>query len=61
MSLTSVGGLLSQLTKNILATALNAELTEHLGHEHGGTLIAESMRNGARTKMVLMQISLVED
>jgi hypothetical protein len=31
------GGLLSGLTKTVLETALEAELTEHLGHEHGQT------------------------
>ena len=36
VSLSGPGGLLGQLTKNVLETALNAELTEHLGHEHGG-------------------------
>ena len=37
VSLTGPGGLLGQLTKSVLETALNAELTEHLGHDHGGT------------------------
>ena len=37
VSLVGPGGLLNQLTKNVLETALNAELTEHLGHEHGET------------------------
>lgn len=37
VSLTGPGGLLSQLTKNVLETALEAELIEHLG-EHGGNL-----------------------
>ena len=53
VSLVGPGGLLSQLTKSVLETALEAELTEHLGHEHGGTPIAENMRNGTRTKSVL--------
>lgn len=29
------GGLLQQLTKQLLETALDAELTDHLGHERG--------------------------
>ncbi len=33
VSLTGPGGLLKQLTKTVLETALNQELTEHLGHE----------------------------
>ena len=60
VSLTGPGGLLNQLTKNVLETALNAELTEHLGHERGGTPIAENMRNGTRVKTVLTEIGPVE-
>lgn len=60
VSLTGPGGLLSQLTKNVLETALDAELTEHLGHEHGGVPIAGNMRNGTRTKTVLTEIGSVE-
>ena len=44
----------------MLETALEAELTEHLGHEHGGTPIAENMRNGTRVKTVLTEIGPVE-
>ena len=39
---------------------LNAELTEHLGHERGGMLIEANMRNGTRVKTVLTQIGPVE-
>ena len=39
---------------------LNAELTEHLGHEHGGTPIEASMRSGTCVKMVLIEIGPVE-
>ena len=60
VSLTGPGGLLGELTKNVLETALEAELTEHLGHEHGGTPIAENMRNGTRVKTVLTEIGPVE-
>ncbi|SPT53857.1 Transposase and inactivated derivatives [Actinomyces bovis] len=60
MSLVGPGGLLNQLTKNVLETVLNAELIEHLGHEHGGTPIAENMRNGTRARTVLTEIGLVE-
>lgn len=37
VSLVGPGGLLSGLTKQVLETALEAELTEHLGPEHGRT------------------------
>jgi transposase-like protein len=59
VSLVGPGGLLNQLTKNVLETALEAELTEHLGHEYGGTPIAANMRNGARLKTVLTEIGPV--
>ncbi|MFB8369699.1 hypothetical protein ACFC25_10065 [Pseudarthrobacter sp. NPDC055928] len=35
VSLVGPGVLLNQLTRNVLETAPEAELTEHLGHEHG--------------------------
>lgn len=53
VSLVGPGGLLSQLTKNVLEAALDAELTEHLGHGHGGTPMTANMRNPTRTKTVL--------
>ena len=39
---------------------MNAELSEHLGHEHGGTPIEVNMCNGTRVKTVLTQIGPVE-
>jgi transposase-like protein len=56
LSLTGPGGLLKQFTKNVLETALNEEMTEHLGHEKNR--VAEgrdstNVRNGARPKTVL--------
>jgi putative transposase len=44
LRLVGPGGLLNQLTRNVLETALEAELTEHLGHEHGQTPIATTVR-----------------
>jgi transposase-like protein len=35
IALTGPGGLLSGLTKQVLQTALEAELTEYLGHQYG--------------------------
>jgi putative transposase len=60
VSLVGPGGLLNQLTRNVLETVLEAELTEHLGHEHGQTPIAANMRNGTRSKTVLTEIGPVE-
>lgn len=56
VSLVGPGGLLKQLTENVLETTLNAELTEHLEHQHGGTPAGSTMRNGTRTKTVLTEI-----
>lgn len=55
LSLTGPDGLLKQLTKTVLETALNEEMTEHLGYEkhdppEAGT---GNIRNGTRTKTVL--------
>ncbi|QSE95059.1 IS256 family transposase [Rhodococcus pseudokoreensis] len=55
-------GLLNQLTKNVLETALDAEMTEHLGyekHDAAGRGSGNS-RNGTRTKTVLTEIGPVE-
>ncbi len=40
LSLTGPDGLLKQLTKTVLETALNQEMTEHLGHEKHGRPVA---------------------
>jgi putative transposase len=56
LSLTGPGGLLKQLTKTVLETALNQELTEHLGHEkHGQPAEPGNIRNGTRPKTVLTE------
>lgn len=56
-------GLLNQLTKNVLETALDAEMTEqHLGyekHDAAGRGSGNS-RNGTRSKTVLTEIGPVE-
>ncbi|MEH0975319.1 IS256 family transposase [Micromonospora sp. CPCC 205546] len=55
LSLTGPGGLLKQLTKTVLETALNEEMTEHLGYEKHDQAGAGSgnVRNGIRSKTVL--------
>jgi transposase-like protein len=57
VSLTGPGGLVKQLTKTVLETALNQELTEHLGHEKHGLAGNETgnVRNGTRPKTVLTE------
>src|ERR1700754_4436176 len=56
LALTGPDGLLKLFTKNVLETALNEEMTEHLGHEknqadpgRGST----NVRNGTRPKTVI--------
>src|SRR6516225_11103873 len=55
VSLTGPDGLLKQLTKTVLETALNEELTEHLGHEKHAAAGAGNVRNGTRSKTVLTE------
>jgi transposase-like protein len=55
LSLTGPDGLLKQLTKVVLETALNEEMTEHLGygkHDPAGAG-SGNVRNGSRSKTVL--------
>jgi putative transposase len=57
LSLTGPDGLLKQLTKTVLETALNEEITEHLGQEENGQSDNETgdVRNGTRAKTVLTE------
>ena len=55
LSLTGPDGLLKQLTKTVLETALDQEMTEHLGHEKHGQPVAGNVRNGTRAKTVLTE------
>src|SRR5215207_9265666 len=62
VSLVGPGGLLQGLTKTVLETALEAELTDHLGyekHDPAGRNGASS-RNGARSKTVITEVGPVE-
>jgi putative transposase len=57
LSLTGPDGLLKQLTKTVIETALDEEMTEHLGyekHDAAGKQTANS-RNGVRAKTVLTE------
>ena len=59
VSLTGPDGLLKQLTKTVLETALNQEMTGHLGHEKHGPPGNEAgnVRNGTRPETVLTEAS----
>jgi hypothetical protein len=53
--LTGPDGLLKSITKQVLESALEEEMTEHLGHEKHATPAAggSNIRNGTRSKTVL--------
>jgi transposase-like protein len=58
LSLTGPDGLLKQFTKSVLETALNQEMTEHLGHEKNRAedgRESTNVRNGTRPKTVLTE------
>ena len=57
LSLTGPDGLLKQLTKTVLETSLNEEMTEHLGYEKHDPAGAGTgnIRNGTRAKTVLTE------
>jgi putative transposase len=61
LKLTGEGGVLQQLTKRLLESALDGEITDHLGydkHDPAGRGTGNS-RNGTRTKTVLTDIGPV--
>ena len=60
LSLTGPDGLLKQLTKTVLETALNEELTEHLGYDKHDPAGRDSgnVRNGTRPTTVLTEASV---
>ncbi|MFJ9777927.1 IS256 family transposase [Kitasatospora sp. NPDC101157] len=62
LQLTGAGGLLQQLTKKILESALEGEMTDHLGYEKHDPVGAGSgnSRNGTRSKTVLTEVGPVE-
>ena len=59
VALTGPGGLLGGLTKKVLETALAAELTDHLGYEHGDPRPGGNARNGTTPKTVRTDIGQV--
>jgi putative transposase len=56
LELTGPNGLLKLFTKSVLETALNEEMTEHLGHEKNQAEVGRestNVRNGVRAKTVV--------
>jgi transposase-like protein len=60
IKLTGEGGLLQQLTKGLLESALEGEITDHLGHEKHERAADGNTRNGTRSKTVVAEVGRVE-
>jgi transposase-like protein len=62
LQLTGEGGLLQQLTKRLLESALEGEMTDHLGYEKHDPAGRDggNSRNGTRSKTVLTDVGPVE-
>src|SRR3954465_6713989 len=62
LKLTGEGGLLQQLTKRVLESALGGEITDHGGFDKHGPAGrgGGNTRNGSRTKTVLTDVGPVE-
>ena len=58
--LSGPGGLLSQLAGRVVEAALEAEMTEHLGHPPGGRPQGPNVRNGVTAKTVQSDLGPVE-
>src|SRR4051794_36964218 len=58
--LSGPGGLLSRLAGRVVEAALEAEMTEHLGHPPGGRPQGSNVRNGATAKTVQTDLGPVE-
>ncbi len=58
--LSGPGGLLSQLAGRVVEAALDAEMTEHLGHPPGGVPLSANVRNGATAKTLQTDLGPVE-
>jgi putative transposase len=58
--LSGPGGLLSQLAGRVVQAALEAEMTEHLGHPPGGVPQGPNVRNGSTAKTVQTDLGPVK-
>lgn len=58
--LSGPGGLLSQLAGRVVEAALEAELTEHLGHPPGGVPQGPNVRNGSSAKTLQTDLGPVQ-
>ena len=62
LQLTGAGGLLAQLTKRLLESALEGEISDHLGYDRGDPAgnNGGNSRNGVRSKTVLTEVGPVD-
>src|SRR6478752_2852097 len=62
LALTGEGGLLAQLTKRLVESALDGEITDHLGYDRHDAAGRDggNSRNGHRSKTVLSEVGPVE-
>ena len=62
LALTGEGGLLAQLTKRLVESALEGEITDHLGYERHDVTGRDggNSRNGHRAKTVLTEVGPVQ-
>ena len=62
LKLTGAGGLLQQLTKRVLESALEGEITDHVGFDKHdkATNKRDNTRNGHRSKTVITDVGPVE-
>src|SRR3954451_7378176 len=58
--LSGPGGLLSELAGRVVEAALEAEMTDHLGHPPGGVPQGSNVRNGATAKRVQTDLGPVD-
>lgn len=58
--ITGPGGLLAQLAGRVIQTALESEMTDHLGHPPGGVPMSSNVRNGSGSKRVSTDLGPVE-
>lgn len=60
VNLTGPGGVLTGLVRRVLETGLEAELSDHLGHEHRGRSETGNHRNGTSSKTVTTELGEID-
>jgi len=58
--LSGPGGLLSQLAGRVVEAALEAEMTDHIGHPPGGVPGSSNVRNGSTSKTIQTDLGPVQ-